>query len=129
MALTWDGTLYTFGYGLAFIELGANAPLVLTFIQRRNCLFGELGLGGFEEVWTPKAVGGLLTGKKVTTISAGASHSLAITEDGKVPRVPSFPEQAPTVPFTGVCLWQWRPRRTGIRRTDQRSNGTQVQKT
>jgi alpha-tubulin suppressor-like RCC1 family protein len=64
------------------------------FIQHRNCLFGELGLGGFEEVWTPKAVGGLLTGKKVTAISAGASHSLAITEDGKVHSHLSAPEQS-----------------------------------
>jgi alpha-tubulin suppressor-like RCC1 family protein len=50
----------------------------------RNCLFGELGLGGFTEVWEPTQVRGELSQKRVITIAAGHSHNLCMTEDYQV---------------------------------------------
>lgn len=45
---------------------------------------GQLGLGDTEPRSVPTLVGGELEGKTVVSVSCGATHTAAVTDDGKV---------------------------------------------
>ena len=64
LILSSDGTVHT---------IGANT-------------YGQLGVGGSLSSGTSTAVGvgGVLSGRNVVAVAAGATHSVAVTEDGKV---------------------------------------------
>ncbi len=64
IALASDGTVYTWG----------------------NNFYGQLGNGNWTDSYTPTAVAtsGVLSGKIITAISVGGSHSIALASDGTV---------------------------------------------
>ncbi len=59
--LTDSGSVYSFGHGYA----------------------GRLGHGNMQSLYSPKRIAAL-TGHRVTSISSGGAHTLALTDDGEV---------------------------------------------
>jgi hypothetical protein len=96
MVLSVHGHIFSFGYDPLHIPIGLFDILISSpssALTSRNCLFGELGVGGFTEMWEPTQVRGELSQKRVMTIVAGHSHNLCMTEDYEVRSALSFAPQ------------------------------------